>query len=103
VSAPNILAGYRYVFCALLVITSAQAVLTQGHEHAHAALLGAAEATGALLLVGRKDAMARGVAAAGGFQLRTDSRGTRIGMARTLRAVRGLRIPDRAAGPGAAP
>jgi hypothetical protein len=53
VSPLRILAGYRYLFCTLLVIASAQALVTQGHEHAHAALLGAAEAIGALLLMGR--------------------------------------------------
>jgi hypothetical protein len=52
VSAPRILAGYRYLFCALLLIASAQALLTV-QEHAHLALLAAAEASGALLLAVR--------------------------------------------------
>lgn len=51
-SAPSILAGYRYLFCALLVIASAQSLLTAGHPHQ--ALLGSAEALGALLLAGRR-------------------------------------------------
>ena len=52
-SPPAILAGYRYLFCGLLVIASAQA-LSAGQEHAHAALLGMAEAAGAALLVVRR-------------------------------------------------
>jgi hypothetical protein len=54
VNAPRILAGYRYLFCALLVIASGQALLTLGQGHAHVALLAAAEASGALLLAARR-------------------------------------------------
>jgi hypothetical protein len=54
VRAPAILAGYRYLFCALLLIASAQALLSAGQEHAHAPLLGLVEALGAGLLVVRR-------------------------------------------------
>lgn len=53
-NAAAILAGYRYLFCALLVMASAQALLVSGHAHVHAALLGAVEAGGALLLLARR-------------------------------------------------
>lgn len=53
-SAPRILAGYRHLFCALLVIASFQALLTPGQEHAHLKLLAVAEAIGAVLLVWRR-------------------------------------------------
>jgi hypothetical protein len=52
-SAPRILAAYRWLFCVLLLIGSAQALWRHGAEHAHATLLGLAEACGALLLVPR--------------------------------------------------
>ena len=51
-TAPRILAGYRYLFCALLVLASAQALQAAGQAHAHD-LIAAAEATGALLLAAR--------------------------------------------------
>ncbi len=51
-SAASILAGYRYLFCALTVVAGIQGLLAPAH--AHAALLGAAEAAGALLLVARR-------------------------------------------------
>ncbi|MBS0581370.1 MAG: hypothetical protein JSR36_19105 [Proteobacteria bacterium] len=53
-SAPSILAAYRWFFCLLLLLGSAQGLLSQPGEHAHAALLGAAEACGALLLLARR-------------------------------------------------
>ncbi len=49
-----VLAGYRYLFCVLLIIASAQALLTAGPEHAHVALLGLVEAIGAVLLMVRR-------------------------------------------------
>lgn len=49
-SAPSILAGYRHLFCALLVVASIQALLAHGQAHEHAAVLAAAEALGAALL-----------------------------------------------------
>ena len=52
-SAPRILAGYRYLFCALLVVASVQALMTPAAQHAHAVPLAAAVASGALLLLGR--------------------------------------------------
>ncbi len=53
-SAPRILAAYRWLYCLLLLVASVQALLSHGGEHAHAALLGAAEASGALLLLVRR-------------------------------------------------
>ncbi len=53
-SAPRILAGYRWLFCALLVAASCQALLTAPQEHAHATLLAAVEASGAVLLAWRR-------------------------------------------------
>ena len=52
--APAILAGYRYLFCLLLVIASAQALLTAGDTHTHARLLGQVEVLGAGLLLVRR-------------------------------------------------
>ncbi len=53
-SAPRILAGYRYLFCALLVVASAQTLLSDGQEHTHVALLAVVEVLGAVLLAGRR-------------------------------------------------
>ncbi len=53
-NAARILAGYRYLFCALLVLASAQTLLTEGQEHPHVALLAVVEVSGAVLLVRRR-------------------------------------------------
>ncbi|HEY2808460.1 MAG TPA: hypothetical protein VGI91_06670 [Steroidobacteraceae bacterium] len=46
------MAGYRYLVCTLLIVASIEALLNAGH--AHAAVLGALEALGALLLAVRR-------------------------------------------------
>ncbi len=51
-SAAALMAAFRGLFCALLVIASLQTVL--GTAHGHAALLAAAEVLGALLLAVRR-------------------------------------------------
>ena len=53
-SAPLILARYRYLFCTLLIISSAQTLLTEGREHAPVSLLAAVEVLGLVLLAARR-------------------------------------------------
>ncbi len=53
-SAPRILAAYRYLYCALIFIASVQTLLSEGRQHAHVAALAVAEVSGVLLLAGRR-------------------------------------------------
>lgn len=53
-SAQRILAGYRYLFCTLLIISSVQTFLTEGREHAPVALLAAVEILAVVLLAARR-------------------------------------------------